>query len=100
MKKPKTIADARDEERTMLEKLNDAIDDASKMADRLWKLHEERYGAEGSYLDDEGKFTTAGEKRLYRFFDEGTKNTEIAKFFNVTDAAISYRRKRYLQKAA
>lgn len=99
-KRTKTIADARDEERTMLESLNDAIDEARKVAGELWKLHEERYGAEGSYLDDDGKFTTAGERRLHRFFEDGTKNTEIARFFDVTDSAISYRRKRYNERPA
>ncbi|GAA0451093.1 MULTISPECIES: hypothetical protein [Sphingomonas] len=100
MLKTKTIADARDEERAMLEQLNDSIDEARKVADKLWKLHEERHGAEGSYLDDEGKFTTSGERRLHRFFEEGAKNSEIARFFEVTDSAISYRRKQYNQKAA
>lgn len=100
MSKTKTIADARDEERALLEQLNDAIDDSRKTAEKLWKLHEERYGAEGSYLDDEGKFTTAGERRLQRLFEDGAKNSEIARFFDVTDSAISYRRKQYNKKAA
>lgn len=100
MIKTRTIADARDEDRAILERLNGAIDEAKAMANRLWKQHEDRYGQEGSYLDDEGKFTTAGERRLHRFFDEGTRNTEIARFFEVTDSAISYRRKRYEEKRA
>lgn len=100
MKKPKTIADARDEERMILETLNDSLDDAHRAAKRMWKLHEERYGAEDSYLDEDGRFTTAGERRLHQYFKDGVKNSEIAKLFNVTDSAISYRRKKYDQKAA
>ena len=100
MKKPKTIADARDEERVILEKLTESIDDANRVAKRLWKLHEERYGEEDSYLDEDGKFTTAGERRLHQYFKDGAKNSEIAKFFDVTDSAISYRRKKYDNKTA
>jgi hypothetical protein len=92
----KTIADKRDEQRVLLEKVGGALDDASGALKRLWKLYDSEFGAEGEYVRD-GAFTEAGRKRLRNLFEEGRRNMEIAAFFGVTDAAIAYHRKRWMQ---
>ena len=92
----KTIANKRDEQRVQLEKLGDAMEDASRAWKRLWRLHETEFGGEGEYVRD-GGFTDAGRKRLRQLFEEGRRNMEIAAFFGVTDAAVAYHRKRWMQ---
>jgi DNA-binding NarL/FixJ family response regulator len=80
------------------EKMGGAIDDAEAALKRLWRLHELEFGADGEYVRD-GGFTDAGRKRLMQLFEEGKRNSEIAVFFGVSDAAIAYHRKRSAQKA-
>jgi len=92
----KTIADKRDEQRMLLEKVGDALDEASRGLKRLWKLHETEFGPDNEYIRD-GSFTDAGRKRLHQLFGEGKRNFEIAAFFGVTDAAVAYHRKRWMQ---
>ena len=93
----KTISDKRDEQRAILERLGDAVHDAQRELDRLWKLHETEFGSESEYLRD-GSFSDAGLKRLQQLFADGKRNMELARFFGVTDAAIAYQRKRWEQR--
>jgi hypothetical protein len=92
----KTISDKRDEQRTLLEKLGDNLEEARKNLSKLWALHEGEFGSDDEYIRD-GAFTEAGRKRLHQMLIEGKKNFEIAEFFGVTDAAIAYHRKRWMQ---
>lgn len=95
----KTISDQRDEQRVALELLGDALHSAQTQLDRLWKLHEAKFGNDDTYIRD-GSFTEAGIKRLYQFFEEKKRNVELAQFFGVTDGAIAYHRKRWMQAQA
>lgn len=92
----KTISDKRDEQRVLLEKVGDGLEDAGRALKRLWKLYHSEFGGEGEYVVD-GSFTEAGRKRLRVLFEDGKRNMEIAAFFGVTDAAIAYHRKRWMQ---
>lgn len=94
--KTKTIANRRDEERSILEHMGDDLDDAKGRLAQLWDIHETKYGTDGEYLCD-GSFTDAGRKRLRQLFESGKRNMEIAEFFGVTDAAVAYQRKRWMQ---
>lgn len=97
-----TIANRRDDERAQLEKLTDAADAIKKAVDMLWRSFDKKYGDVDvePYLDAEGKFTDAGVKRLYGFLAEGKSNSELSEYFGVTDSAIIYRRKRWMQLEA
>lgn len=92
----KTISDKRDDERSALENIGDALDAAKRQLDRLWKLHETEYGKDSEYMRD-GSFTDAGRKRLRQMFEDRKRNMEIAAFFGVSDSAIAYQRKRWMQ---
>jgi len=96
----KTISDQRDEQRVALELLGDALRSAQKELDRLWKLHEAKFGSEDDTYIRDGAFTDAGLKRLRLFFEENKRNVELAQFFGVTDGAIAYQRKRWMQAKA
>ncbi len=91
-----TISDKRDDQRIALEQLGAAMDAAKRQLDRLWKLHETEFGTDGEYIRD-GGFTDAGRKRLRQMFGDGRRNMEIAAFFGVSDSAIAYQRKRWMQ---
>lgn len=93
-KPEKTISAKRDDERALLEQLNDMAKDFAAVVDKLWNVHEAKYGEKEPFLD-RGKFTTAGIHRLHGLFREGKRNSEIASFFAVADSAIAYRRKEW-----
>lgn len=90
----KTLSAKRDDERALLERLTDIADDFTKVTKALWKVHDAEYGETDPFLD-RGKFTTAGIHRLHGQFRDGKRNSEIAKFFEVADSAIAYRRKEW-----
>lgn len=90
----KTLSAKRDDERALLERLTDIADDFAKVKTALWQVHNTQYGETDPFLD-RGKFTTTGVHRLHGLFREGKKNSEIAKFFEVADSAIAYRRKEW-----
>ena len=95
----KSIVDQRDENRALLEKMGDSLEEGQRVLKQLWRQHQTEYGGEGEYVRD-GSFTEAGRKRLQAFFIEGKRNMEIAAFFGVTDAAVAYHRKRWMQLEA
>ena len=86
----------RDEERQLLEKLGDALEDARIQLKRLWRRHEAEYGSDEEYLRD-GSLTDAGRKRLNQMFVEGKRSAEIAALLGISDSAVAYHRKRWNQ---
>ena len=98
-KPEKTLSAKRDDERALLERLTDIAADFDKVTKDLWKVHEAKYGDTDPFLD-RGKFTTAGINRLHGLFRDGKRNSEIAKFFEVADSAIAYRRKEWDRQQA
>jgi hypothetical protein len=99
---PATITSSRDDDRLQLEKITDAADEINKAVKRLWRSFDKKYGDADiePYLDSDGKFTDAGVKRLYGYLAEGKSNSELSEYFGVTDSAIIYRRKRWMQLEA
>ena len=91
-KKLPTLTDRRDETYDALCAVNDALDEAKKRVAALFKLHETEFGSEKAPYVEDGSFTHEGKKRLRQLFAEGKRNRELARFFNVTDAAIAYHR--------
>lgn len=91
-KKLPTLKDRRDETYDALCAMNDSLDAAKKRLETLFKLHEAEYGSDKVNYVEDGSFTTEGKKRLRQLLFDGKRNRELARFFNVTDAAIAYHR--------
>lgn len=92
---PSTL-EQREDRRGALEKLGDALDDARRQLDRLWRQHESEFGNPDEFVSG-GNLTEEGRRRLKRMFEQGKRGTEIAALLGISDSAVAYHRKRWRQ---
>ncbi len=88
---------------TELELLSDALAEADKHKDKLWRIVE---GMKASgprapgYKDERGNLTEAGVVKIHKMLAEGATNTQISNFFDISVPAVIYRRNRWLASRA
>lgn len=72
---------------------NDLWDRAKRLKVLANAMRKNDKGA--SFLDGNGKMTEAGVRQMSIMFARGDKVSEVAKFFGITQSAVSYRLARW-----